>query len=82
MSNTPPPKRRRTAAELWQHLVDEAGEDLINEAAAVTPEQAAKELAEAGFDLDAEKKAADQFLEDLRAGRLPGMEPKGGGTKK
>jgi hypothetical protein len=47
---------------LWQELADEAGEDLIEAAAAVSVEQAEKELREAGFDVDAERARAESFL--------------------
>jgi hypothetical protein len=47
---------------LWQELVDEAGEELIEAAAAVSVEQAEKELAEAGFDVAAERARAEAFL--------------------
>lgn len=61
-----PPKRTLTPEEkLWQHLVDEAGEELIEEAASVSVEQAEKELAEAGFDVAAERARAEAFLDAL-----------------
>jgi hypothetical protein len=51
---------------LWQSLVDEAGEALIEEAASVSVAQAEKELAEAGFDVAAERARAEAFLVSLR----------------
>jgi hypothetical protein len=50
---------------LWKKLVDEAGEELIEEAAAVSVAQAEKELAEAGFDVAAERAKAEAFLASL-----------------
>jgi hypothetical protein len=50
---------------LWQKLVDEAGEELVEQAAAVSVEQAEKELAEAGFDVAAERARAEAFLLSL-----------------
>jgi hypothetical protein len=50
---------------LWQKLIDEAGEELIEEAAAVSVAQAEKELAEAGFDVAAERARAEAFLASL-----------------
>jgi hypothetical protein len=50
---------------LWQKLVDEAGEELIEEAAAVSVAQAEKELAAAGFDVAAERARAEAFLVSL-----------------
>lgn len=50
---------------LWQKLVDEAGEELIEQAAAVSVAQAEKELAEAGFDVAAERARAESFLASL-----------------
>ncbi|MGD0526483.1 MAG: hypothetical protein ABSE49_15150 [Polyangiaceae bacterium] len=50
---------------LWRKLVDEAGEELIEEAAAVSVAQAEKELAEAGFDVAAERAKAEAFLASL-----------------
>jgi len=55
----------RTAQELWQRLVDEAGEDLIERAASVSVAQAEKELRDAGFDVKAERAAAEAFLAEL-----------------
>jgi hypothetical protein len=60
------PMAPRTEEEVWQALVDEAGELLIEEAASVSVEQAEKELAEAGFDVAAERARAEAFLASLR----------------
>ena len=50
---------------LWQKLVDEAGEELIEEAAAVSVAQAEKDLAAWGFDVAAERARAEAFLVSL-----------------
>jgi hypothetical protein len=76
MPSTPPPKRKPTHAEVWKKLVDEAGEDAIAAAERLTPEEVAKQLTEAGFDLQEQDAEAEKFLEDLRAGRLPHRDPK------
>jgi hypothetical protein len=59
---------KRTAAELWEQLVDEAGEDLIARAASMSVKDAEKELAAAGVDVAAERAEAERFLEDLASG--------------
>jgi hypothetical protein len=51
--------------KLWQKLLDEAGEDLIEQAAAVTVAQAEKDLAAWGFDVAAERARAEAFLVSL-----------------
>lgn len=61
---------KRTAKELWDKLVDEAGEELVERAASVSAEQATKELAAAGFDVKAEEAEAEAFLKDLASGAL------------
>ena len=50
---------------LWQKLVDETGEALIEEAAAVSVAQAEKDLAAWGFDVAAERAKAEAFLVEL-----------------
>jgi hypothetical protein len=50
---------------LWQKLVDEAGEELIEEACAVSVAQAEKDLAAWGFDVAAERARAEAFLVSL-----------------
>jgi hypothetical protein len=62
---------KRTAKELWDKLVEEAGEDEVERAASVSVEQAEKELAEAGFDVAAERARAEAFLLDLENGSPP-----------
>jgi hypothetical protein len=62
-------KPARTPEALWQLLVDEAGEDAIEAAAAVSVAQAERDLAEAGFDVKAERAVAVARIEALQAGR-------------
>jgi hypothetical protein len=52
-------------ADLWNKLVDEAGEDEIDRAASVGVEQAEAELKAAGFDVGAERAKASAFLDAL-----------------
>jgi hypothetical protein len=60
---------RETREEmLWQLLVDEAGEELIEEAASVSVEEAERYLAEVGFDVAEERARAEAFLAELRGG--------------
>jgi len=59
----------RSPESLWQQLVDEAGEDLIEEAAAVSVAQAERELAAAGFDVAAERRLAEARIAALVSGR-------------
>ena len=54
---------------LWQRLVDEAGEDAIEAAAAVRVAQAERELAAAGFDVAAERAAAVARIDALESKR-------------
>ena len=49
--------------QLWQSLVDEAGEDEIALAASMSVAQAAGELRELGFDVEAERARAETFLD-------------------
>jgi hypothetical protein len=51
--------------KLWQKLLDEAGEELIEQAAAVSVAQAEKDLAAWGFDVAAERARAEAFLVSL-----------------
>jgi sirohydrochlorin ferrochelatase len=53
------------ALEIWRQLVDEAGEDEIDRAASVTVAQAEKDLADAGFDVAAERARAAALLRKL-----------------
>jgi hypothetical protein len=61
------PKSREE--RLWQALVDEAGEELIEEAASVSVAEAEAYLAAAGFDVPAERARAEAFLASLGAGK-------------
>ncbi|HEY3820924.1 MAG TPA: hypothetical protein VGL81_27360 [Polyangiaceae bacterium] len=65
MSSDDSDEMRKRKAALWRHLVEEAGEPLIEEAASVSVEQAERELAEAGFDVKAERARAEAFLDEL-----------------
>jgi hypothetical protein len=53
--------------DLWQKLVDEAGEDAIERAAAVSVAQAERDLAAAGFDVPAERAVAMDRIAALEA---------------
>jgi hypothetical protein len=55
----------RAALRLWEGLVDEAGDELVERAASVSVAQAERELREAGFDVKAERAAAEAFLAAL-----------------
>jgi hypothetical protein len=57
--------------DLWQQLVDEAGEDAVDQAAAVTVAQAERDLAAAGFDVAAERAVALARIAVLEAARRP-----------
>jgi hypothetical protein len=59
---------------LWRKLEDEMAEELIAQAASVSVAQAEKELAQAGFDVAAERARAEGFLASLEAGVDPGAE--------
>lgn len=63
---------RRTPLQVWQELVDEAGEDAIERAASVSVAQAERELAEAGFDVRAERRAALARIAELESLRGKG----------
>ena len=56
---------RRPHAALWKELVDEAGEDAVDRAAAVSVAEAERELAAAGFDVEAERAAARALIAAL-----------------
>jgi hypothetical protein len=57
----------RTPESLWRQLVDEAGDDLVEQAAAVSVAQAEKDLAAAGFDVAAERAVAEARMAMLAA---------------
>jgi hypothetical protein len=62
---------KRTPEELWQKLVDEAGEDRIEQHANMSAAQVDEELAAAGFDVAAEDAEAEAFLGALERGEVP-----------
>ncbi len=53
---------------LWQRLVDEAGDDAVESAAAVSVAQAERELVAAGFDVKAERARAEARIAELTGG--------------
>lgn len=59
------PAGRSIAEEIWRKLVEEAGEALIDEAASVSVAQAEKDLADAGFDVAAERAAGAAVIASL-----------------
>ena len=63
----------RTAAEIWEELVLEAGEDEIEAACRMTDEEVEAYLAANGFDVAEEKRKAEAFLTAL-GGRAPARE--------
>jgi DNA-binding transcriptional regulator YbjK len=56
--------------EVWRRLVDEAGEELIEGAVAVSVEQAERDLRAAGFDVEAARRAGEAVIARL-LGSLP-----------
>ena len=60
---------RRTPEQVWQDLVRDAGDDAIERAARVSVAQAARELAAAGFDVPAERRAALARIDELESKR-------------
>jgi hypothetical protein len=63
-----------TPEELWQGLVEEAGEDAIAGAASVSVEQAERDLTAAGFDVKAERARANATMSELSGGTTPASE--------
>jgi hypothetical protein len=59
------PPRSAKAEEIWRLLVEEAGEAAIDEAAGVTVAQAEKDLADAGFDVAAERARGERIIASL-----------------
>jgi hypothetical protein len=55
----------RTAAQVWEKLVEEAGEDEIEAASRMTEAEAEAYLAEQGFDVEAERQKGEDFLAAL-----------------
>src|SRR5690348_16844620 len=70
----------RKHADLWNKLVDEAGEDEIDRAANVSVEQAEAELKAAGFDVAAERAKANAFLDALENGTFDDAAPAQSGS--
>jgi hypothetical protein len=64
-------KPRNRAEALWKRLVDEAGEDEADRAAAVSVAEAERELAAAGFDVAAERARAHARIAALVSPRSP-----------
>jgi hypothetical protein len=60
----------RKHADLWNRVVDEAGEDEIERAATVSAEQAKAELKGAGIDAATERAKANAFIAALENGTL------------
>jgi hypothetical protein len=56
---------RRSPAELWRKLLPDAGEDAIARAASVSVAEAERDLAKAGFDVAAERRAARARIREL-----------------
>jgi hypothetical protein len=64
----------RNPEEIWRQLVEEAGADEIERAATVSVAEAERELAEAGFDVAAERTRARAMEDELQApGRRRGQ---------
>jgi hypothetical protein len=64
---------KRTASDVWQNLVDEAGEDAIERAASAGVGHAERQLREAGFDVAAERAQASALLEQLASPSASGQ---------
>jgi hypothetical protein len=62
----------RTAGEIWEHLVQEAGEDEIEAASSMSVEEAEAYLRAEGFDVAAERAKGERFLADLGGRAMPG----------
>ncbi|HEY8091074.1 MAG TPA: hypothetical protein VIF09_24595 [Polyangiaceae bacterium] len=73
---TPKPPTPMNPAELWEELVQEAGEDDIAAAGARSDEEVEAYLRAQGFDVDAEKAKGEAFL-----AALEGREPGGAGPR-
>ncbi|MGO9835448.1 MAG: hypothetical protein ACLP1X_14640 [Polyangiaceae bacterium] len=59
----------RSPESLWRKLVDEAGDDAVERAAAVSVAQAERDLAAAGFDVAAERALAMARIAALESAR-------------
>ena len=60
---------RHSPDEIWRQLVEEAGEDLVEQAAAISVAQAERELRAAGFDVEAERRAGEAVIARLLGSR-------------
>jgi hypothetical protein len=60
-----------TPENLWQRLVDEAGDDAVESAAAVSVGQAQRDLVAAGFDVKAERARAEARIAELTGEPAP-----------
>lgn len=60
---------RGPAAQVWQRLVAEAGDALVEQAARVSVVQAERELAAAGFDVAAERRHGEALVAALASPR-------------
>lgn len=63
-----------TASQLWQRLLDEAGEDAIQSVLKLSDAEVEAELASYGFDVAEERAKGDAMLEQLLQGPS-GAEP-------
>ena len=79
---TPKKPTRRTPAEMWELLVQEAGEEEIAAIEALSDQEVEAYLRANGFDVDAEKAKAEAFLDALGGRKKvegkPGPERGGG----
>jgi hypothetical protein len=65
-------KPANRADALWAQLVDEAGEEEIERAAAAAVEEAGRDLAAAGFNVEAKRAVARAHVAALMSPRSPG----------
>jgi hypothetical protein len=63
---------KRDPKELWDELVEEAGEEEIEKAASMSVAQAEAELRAAGVDVDAERARARALIAELEGGAVDG----------
>lgn len=54
-----------TAAQLWQRLLDEAGEEAIESVLKMSDAEVEAELTEHGFDVEDERRKGDEALASL-----------------
>jgi hypothetical protein len=59
----------RSPESVWRQVVDEAGDELVEQAAAVSVAQAERDLAAAGFDVAAERALGEARIAALTRGR-------------